>query len=70
MRNRSETPTRGPDWSVLALLAAMVLVMTFVAFTLNRTSPLVARAPASMSEATTDGYGGLVPARGRRGIER
>ena len=70
MSNESETATRGADWSIIALLAAMVIVMAVVAFTLHRNSPLVATAPSSSSEPSTDGYGGLIPTRGRGAIER
>ncbi len=59
------------DGAMLRLLAAMVVVMGVTAFSLHRSSPVVASAPAvTASEPSTDGLGGIAPVLGRRGIER
>ncbi len=56
---------------MLALLAAVVVVMAVVAFTLNRNSPLVATPASSTTEGDgTNGQAGVAPAQGRSGIER
>jgi hypothetical protein len=69
--SKHETIARNTEWSIFALLAAMVVVMTVVAFSLHRNSPLVATAPTlAVSEPETTGQGDLTPARGRSGIER
>jgi hypothetical protein len=56
---------------MLALLAAMVIVMAVLAFTLHRNSPLVASGSTlTATEPSTSGQGGIVPVSGRNGIER
>ena len=63
-------PTRG-NGDIMAILAAMVVVMAVIAFTLHRSSPLVATGRStSTSEPSIMGQGGVVPVRGRSGIER
>ena len=62
-------PTRG-NGDIMAILAAMVVVMAVIAFTLHRNSPLVATGRStSTSEPSTMGQGGVVSVRSR-GIER
>ena len=70
-----ERTRRGPrQWGngdIIAILAAMVVVMALITFTLHRNSPLVATGPSlSASEPGTTGQGGIVPVRGHGGIER
>jgi hypothetical protein len=57
---------------IIAVLAAMVVVMALITFTLHRNSPLVATGPSitPASEPSTTGQRGVVPMRGRRDIER
>ena len=63
-------PTRG-NGDIMAILAAMVVVMAVITFTLHRNSPLVATGPSiSTSEPSTTSQGGMLPVRGRSGIER
>ena len=63
-------PTRG-NGDIMAILVAMVVVMAVIAFTLHRNSPLAATGRStSTSEPSTMGQGGVVPVRGRSGIER
>jgi hypothetical protein len=56
---------------IIAVLAAMVVVMALITFTLHRNSPLVATDPriTPASEPSTTGQRGVVPMRGRRDIE-
>jgi hypothetical protein len=65
---------RGGEWDNAAFIgtvAAMVIVMAVIAFTLHRNSPLVAAGPQiTPSEPSTSGQGGLSPVRGRSGVER
>jgi sugar phosphate permease len=65
---------REGEWgngAIVAVIAAMVIVMAVIAFTLHRNSPLVAGAPTvTTSEPSTSGQGGIAPVRGRSGIER
>jgi hypothetical protein len=71
---RAAMQARGREWgdgAMLALLAAMVIVMAVLAFTLHRNSPLVAAGSSvTASEPSTSGQGGIAPVRGRSGIER
>ena len=63
-------PTRG-DGDIMAILAAMVVVMAVIVFTLHRNSPLVATGRSTSTlEPSTMGQGGVVPVRGRSGIKR
>jgi hypothetical protein len=57
---------------IIAVLAAMVVVMALITFTLHRNSPLVATGTSitAASEPSTTGQQGVVPMRGRRDIER
>jgi hypothetical protein len=67
------TRRRRREWSsgaMITALAAMVVVLAIVAFTLPRNSPLLATAPSHTSEPSTTGQGGLVPVRSRGDIER
>jgi hypothetical protein len=65
---------REGEWgngAIVAVIAAMVIVMTVTAFTLHRNSPLVAGGPTvTTPEPSTTGQGGIAPVRGRSGIER
>jgi hypothetical protein len=65
---------REGEWgngAIVAVIAAMVVVMALVAFTLHRNSPLVAAGPnVTTPDLDTSGQGGIAPARGRTGIER
>ena len=65
---------REGEWgngAIVAVIAAMVIVMAVIAFTLRRNSPLVAAGPTvTTSEPSTSGQGGIAPVRGRSGIER
>ena len=71
-----ERTRRGPrqrgNGDIIAILAAMVVVMALITFTLHRNSPLVATGPSitPASEPSTTGQRGVVPMRGRRDIER
>jgi hypothetical protein len=57
--------------AIFGVIAAMVIVMAVIAFTLHRNSPLVAAGPSvTTSEPSTTGAGGIAPVRGRSGIER
>ena len=61
----------GGNGAIVAVIAAMVIVMAVIAFTLHRNSPLVAGGPTvTTSEPGTSGQGGIAPVRGRSGIER
>ena len=61
----------GGNGAIVAVIAAMVIVMAVIAFTLHRNSPLVAGGPTvTTSEPSTSGQGGIAPVRGRSGIER
>jgi hypothetical protein len=57
MSNESETATRGADWSIIALLAAMVIIMAVVAFTLHRNSPWLLLLPAARPSPARTGMG-------------
>jgi hypothetical protein len=71
MPNRRDRDGEWGNGGIVAVIAAMVMVMAFIAFTLHRNSPLVAGGPSvTTSEPSTTGEGGLAPARSRRGIER
>ena len=52
---------------IIAVLAAIVVVMALITFTLHRHSPLVATGPSitPASEPSTTGQRGVVPMRGR-----
>ena len=67
-----ERTRRGPrQWGngdIIAILAAMVVVMALITFTLHR-NPLVATGP-SITPASEPSTTGVVPMRGRRDIER
>jgi hypothetical protein len=71
-----ERTRRGPrQWGngdIIAILAAMVVVMALITFTLHWNSPLVATGPSitPASEPTTTGQKEVMPMRGRRDIER
>jgi hypothetical protein len=61
----AETASEG-NGAIVAVIAAMVLVMAVITFTLHRNSPLVANGPnVTPSEPSTSGEGGLAPVRGR-----
>ena len=62
---------RWGNGDIIAILAAMVVVMALITFTLHR-NPLVATGPSitPASEPSTTGQRGVVPMRGRRDIER
>jgi hypothetical protein len=65
---------RDGEWgngAIVAVIAAMVVVMALVAFTLHRNSPWVATAPTvTTPDLDTNGQGSIAPVRGRSGIER
>jgi hypothetical protein len=65
---------RGGEWgngALIGTVAAMVIVMAVIAFTLHRNSPLVTAVPQiTPSEPSTSGQGGLSPVLGRSGVER
>jgi hypothetical protein len=73
---RDERTRRGlRQWGnadIIAVLAAMVVVMALITFTLHRDSPLVATGPSitPASEPSTTGQKEVMPMRGRRDIER
>ena len=71
---REWTRRRRREWGngdIILILAAMVVVMALITFTLHR-NPLVATGPSitPASEPSTTGQRGVVPMRGRRDIER
>jgi len=69
-RRRQPASERGKG-DIIGIVAAMVVVMAVIAFTLHRNSPLVATGPGvSTSEPSTTGQAGIVPVQGRNGIER
>ena len=76
MSDNDREPTRGHprEWgngNIIAIIAAMGVVMAVITLTLHRKFPLVATGPSiSASEPSTTGQGGIVPVRGRGGIER
>ena len=71
MPNRRDRDGEWGNGAIVAIIAAMVIVMAVTAFTLHRTSPLVASGPTvTASEPSTSGQGGIAPVRGRSGIER
>jgi hypothetical protein len=71
MQNRRGRDGEWGNGAMVAVVAAMVLVMAVITFTLHKNSPLVANGPnVTPSEPSTSGEGGLAPVRGRSGIER
>jgi hypothetical protein len=72
--DRERTRRRPREWgngNIIAIIAAMGVVMAVITLTLHRIFPLVATGPnISASEPSTTGQGGIVPVRGRGGIER
>ena len=60
-------PRQWGNGDIIAVLAAMVVVMALITFTLHRNSPLVATGPsvAPASEPSTTGQKEVVPMRGR-----
>ena len=71
-----ERTRRGPrqrgNGDIIAILAAMVVVMALITFTLHWNSPLVATGASipPASEPSTTGQKEVMPMRGRRDIER
>src|ERR1700730_9124344 len=62
---------KGAMEAIVAVIAAMVIVMAVIAFTLHRNSRCACQAPTvTTSEPSTSGQGGIAPERGRTGIER
>jgi hypothetical protein len=64
---------REGEWgngAIVAVIAAMVVVMALVAFTLHRNSPFAAGPTVTTPDLDTNGQGGIAPVRGRSGIER
>jgi hypothetical protein len=63
---------RWGNGDIIAILAAMVVVMALITFTLHMNSPLVATGPSitPASEPSTTGQKEVMPMRGRRDIER
>jgi hypothetical protein len=71
MQNRRGRDGEWGNGAIVGVIAAMVIVMALIAFTLPKNSPLVTAGPSvTTSEPSTTGEGGLAPARSRRGIER
>jgi hypothetical protein len=72
--DREWTRRRPREWgigNIIASIAAMGVMMAVITLTLHRNFPLVATGPSiSASEPSTTGQGGIVPVRGRGGIER
>lgn len=64
-RNDRSRESLSGNGAIVGVVAAMIVVMAVIAFTLHRNSPLVATSPG-----ITTGQGGLAPVRGRGGIER
>jgi len=70
-RDRRSRDSQDGSGAIIGVVLAMVVVMAVIAFTLHRNSPLVATGPGiSRSAPSTTGQGGLMPVRGRSGIER
>jgi hypothetical protein len=68
MPNRRDRDGEWGNGAIVAVIAAMVVVMALIAFTLHRNSPLVASGPSvTASEPSTSGQGGLAPARSPQG---
>jgi hypothetical protein len=62
MPNRRDRDGEWGNGAIVAVIAAMVVVMALIAFTLHRNSPLVASGPSvTASEPSTSGQGALRP---------